>query len=47
MSYSEFTFQDLRTKLALHLAQDASLFAAVEAVQVSAYLERVAKWRCT
>ena len=39
MSYSEFTLQDLRTKLALHLAQDASLFAAVEAVQVSAYLE--------
>jgi hypothetical protein len=39
MAYSEFTFQDLRDKLSLHLVQDASLFAAVEAVPVSAYLE--------
>src|SRR5215813_9397966 len=39
MSYSEFTFQDLRAKLALHLGQDASLFATVEEVQVSTYLE--------
>ena len=39
MSYSEFTFQDLRDKLSLHLMQDASLFAHVEAVHVSAYLE--------
>ena len=39
MAYSEFAFQDLRDKLSLHLVQDASLFAAVEAVPVSAYLE--------
>ena len=39
MSYSEFTFQDLRDKLSLYLGQDASLFAPVEEVQVSAYLE--------
>jgi len=39
MSYSEFTFQSLRDILSLQLLQDASLFAAVEEVQVSAYLE--------
>ena len=39
MSYSEFTFQDLRDKLSLHLVQDTSLFATVEEIQVSAYLE--------
>ena len=39
MSYSEFTFQDLRDKLSLQLVQDTSLFATLEEVQVSAYLE--------
>src|SRR6266850_1514157 len=39
MSYSEFTFQSLRDKLSLHLMQDASLFAHVEAVTVSEYLQ--------
>src|SRR5215831_13648758 len=39
MSYSEFTFQSLRDKLSLHLVQDASLFAHIEAVAVSEYLE--------
>ena len=39
MSYSEFTFQDLRNTLSLHLVQDASLFAAIEEVQISTYLE--------
>jgi len=39
MSYSEFTFQSLRDQLALHLMQDAALFAHVEAVAVSEYLQ--------
>ena len=39
MSYSEFTFQSLRDKLSLHLMQDAALFAHVEEVAVSEYLE--------
>ena len=39
MSYSEFTFQSLRDILALHLRQDASLFAHIEAVAVSEYLQ--------
>jgi hypothetical protein len=39
MSYSEFTFQSLRDKLALHLRQDASLFAHIEEVAVSEYLQ--------
>src|SRR6266705_5564847 len=39
MSYSDFTFQSLRDKLALHLGQDASLFAHIEAVTISAYLQ--------
>ena len=39
MSYREFTFQSLRDKLSLHLLQDASLFAHVEEVAVSEYLE--------
>jgi hypothetical protein len=39
MSYSEFTFQSLRDTLSLHLRQDASLFAHVEAVVVSEYLQ--------
>ncbi len=39
MSYSEFTFQRLRDTLALHLMQDASLFAHVEEVAVSEYLQ--------
>ena len=38
MSYSEFTFQSLRDKLALHLMQDASLFAHIEEVPISEYL---------
>jgi len=39
MSYSEFTFQGLRDKLSLHLMQDTSLFAHVEAVAISEYLQ--------
>jgi len=39
MSYSEFTFQSLRDQLSLHLMQDASLFAHVEEVAVSEYLQ--------
>jgi hypothetical protein len=39
MPYSEFTFQSLRDKLALHLGQDASLFAHIEEVTVSEYLQ--------
>ena len=39
MSYSEFTFQSLRDKLSLHLGQDASLFAHIEAVVISEYLQ--------
>ena len=39
MSYNEFTFQSLRDQLALHLRQDASLFAHVEEVVVSEYLQ--------
>src|SRR5215831_3853087 len=39
MSYSEFTFQSLRDKLALHLMQDTSLFAHIEAVAISEYLQ--------
>jgi hypothetical protein len=39
MSYSDFTFQSLRDTLALHLMQDASLFAHIEAVTVSEYLQ--------
>ena len=39
MPYSEFTFQSLRDNLSLHLMQEASLFAHVEAVAVSEYLE--------
>jgi hypothetical protein len=39
MPYSEFTFQSLRDTLGLHLGQDASLFAHIEAVTVSAYLQ--------
>jgi hypothetical protein len=39
MSYSEFTFQSLRDKLALHLRQDASLFAHIEEVTISEYLQ--------
>src|SRR5712692_1392107 len=39
MSYSEFTFQDLRDKLSLHLIQDASLFVHVEKVAISEHLE--------
>jgi hypothetical protein len=29
MPYSEFTFQELRDKLSLHLVQDTSLFATL------------------
>jgi hypothetical protein len=39
MSYSEFTFQSLRDTLALHLTQDATLFAHIEEVTISAYLQ--------
>jgi hypothetical protein len=39
MSYSEFTFQSLRDTLALHLTQDAALFAHIEEVTISAYLQ--------
>ena len=39
MSYSDFTFQSLRDQLSLHLMQDASLFAHVEEVAVSEYLQ--------
>ena len=39
MPYSDFTFQSLRDKLALHLRQDASLFAHVEEAAVSEYLQ--------
>jgi len=39
MSYSDFTFQSLRDQLSLHLRQDASLFAYVEEVAVSEYLQ--------
>jgi hypothetical protein len=39
MSYSEFTFQSLRDQLALHLMQDTSLFAHIEAVPTSEYLQ--------
>ena len=39
MSYSEFTFQSLRDKLALHLMQDASLFAHIEEVTISEYVQ--------
>jgi hypothetical protein len=39
MSYSEFTFQSLRDNLALHLRQDASLFAHIEEVTISEYLQ--------
>ena len=39
MSYSDFTFQSLRDQLSLHLRQDASLFAHVEEVAVSEYLQ--------
>ena len=39
MSYSEFTFQSLRDTLALHLRQDAALFAHIEEVAVSEYLQ--------
>src|SRR5215475_9341926 len=39
MSYSEFTFQSLRDKLALHLMQDTSLFAHIEEVTISEYLQ--------
>jgi hypothetical protein len=39
MSYSEFTFQSLRDTLALHLMQDAALFAHIEEVAVSEYLQ--------
>ena len=39
MSYSEFTFQSLRDKLSLHLMQDASLFAPIEEVTISEYLQ--------
>ena len=39
MSYSEFTFQSLRDTLSLHLMQDASLFAHVEEVTISEYLQ--------
>jgi hypothetical protein len=39
MAYSEFTFQSLRDKLGLHLGQDASLFAPIEEVTISEYLE--------
>ena len=39
MAYSEFTFQSLRDTLALHLRQDASLFAHIEEVVVSEYLQ--------
>ena len=39
MSYSEFTFQSLRDNLALHLSQDASLFAHIEEVTISEYLQ--------
>ena len=39
MAYSEFTFQSLRDTLGLHLGQDASLFARIEAVVVSEYLQ--------
>ena len=41
MSYSEFTFQSLRDKLSLQLMQGASLFAHVEAVAVSEYLQTI------
>jgi hypothetical protein len=40
MSYSEFTFQSLRDKLALHLMQDASLFAHIAEVTISEYLQQ-------
>src|SRR5262249_50406530 len=39
MSYSDFTFQSLRDTLGLHLGQDTSLFAHVEEVAVSEYLQ--------
>ena len=39
MSYSEFTFQGLRDKLSLHLMQDTSLFAHIEEVAISEYLQ--------
>ena len=39
MSYSEFTFQSLRDTLALHLMQDAALFAHIEEVTISEYLQ--------
>ena len=39
MSYSEFTFQSLRDTLSLHLMQDAALFAHIEEVAVSEYLQ--------
>jgi hypothetical protein len=38
-SYSDFTFQSLRDQLSLHLRQDVSLFAHVEEVAVSEYLQ--------
>jgi hypothetical protein len=38
MSYSEFTFQDLREKLSLQIMQAGPLFESVEGVQISDYL---------
>jgi hypothetical protein len=38
MSYSEFTFRDLREKLSLQVIQAGSLFASVAGVRISEYL---------
>jgi hypothetical protein len=39
MPYSDFTFQSLRDTLGLHLGQDAALFAHIEEVTISTYLQ--------
>jgi hypothetical protein len=38
MSYSEFTLQELREKLSLHIMQAGSLFASVAGVRISEHL---------
>ncbi len=43
MSYSEFTFHDLREKLSLDIMQAESLFDTVEEVQISEYLSMTLK----